>query len=690
VESESELCGFAELALFILLCALCMKTSSRNASFGPYSLDLRSGELRKLGTRVRIGEQAFRILCMLLETPGEMVTREELRMQLWPGDTFVDFDHGLNSAVQRLRDCLSDSAGNPRWIETIPRRGYRFVGRVDWLENNSSSNSLIPSRAIESEPESPNGGTRASGLAEPKVCPQPIVERDRCRAEATLPNHGKQRWLLILVVIAASALLVFLSLNRLRERWLGRPRTYPIKSLAVLPLVNLSNDPDQDYFADGITEELTTDLAKISALRVISRTSTARYKGSRKGLPEIARELNVDAIVEGTVTRSASHLRITANLVQASPEKHLWAESYASEVGDVVTLQGLVAQAIAREIQVSLTKNEQDLLTASRPVNPDAQDLYYMGMFSLRKGTAESSQKAISYLQQAIQKDPNYAQAYAGLAATYANWIPGLNRPRDRMPEAREYAMKALARDNTLADAHSVLGTVKLLYEWDWPGAEEEFRQTMRFNPNYAWAHCWYSRGLVIQGRKEEAIAEANLSLAIDPSPLGWDYLVWIFLLAGRDDIASERAHKLLDLAPNYSWAHWTSAKVLEQQGKMEEAAQEFLKADELFGAGPQEVARLKEMMASSGAAGYWRQKLLDYKKASRSGYAPPVLAAEACVRVGDRECALEWLELGYRERDDLMINLEIEPIFFGLRSDPRFQSLVRRVGISAVNLKSD
>jgi eukaryotic-like serine/threonine-protein kinase len=456
-----------------------------------------------------------------------------------------------------------------------------------------------------------------------------------------------------------------------------------IQSLAVLPLVNLSGDADQDYFTDGMTEALTTDLGKISALRVISRTSVMQYKGTRRPLHEIARELNVDAVIEGTVARSGNHLRITANLVQASPEKHLWAESYESEVGDALTVQREIAQTVAREIRLKLTQHEQNLLTAARLVNPEAQDLYLKGLYILNTiQTAESSEKAIEYFQQAILKDPNYAAAYAGLAQVYASWIPGMSRPRDLMPKAKKSAKRALSLDNTLADAHSVLGSIELFYDWDWSAAEEEFKQTMELNPNHVWAKQWHSRGLVTRGRTEEAIAEAKRSVALDPSPLGGDYPIWVFFLARRYDLALERAQELLRLNPNMAWVHFNLVQVYEQTGRAEEAVQESLKADKLFGTDPKRVAQLKEAITKSGAQGYWRRTLENYRESAKSNYVPSVLVAEACVRVGDKECAFEWLEKGFEERDDLMINLNVEPIFDGLRSDPRFQDLLRRIGL--------
>jgi TolB-like protein/DNA-binding winged helix-turn-helix (wHTH) protein len=633
-------------------------TAARNALFGPYAVDFRSGELRKFGIRVKMGEQPFQILLMLLERPGEMVTREELRAKLWADDTFVDFDHGLNSAVQRLRDCLSDTAEKPLWVETVPRRGYRFIAPVESQPSAAPGSNVIPAET------SSSGATPAESQVGWRV-------------------YGRRTKVLAAASVVAIALLIGLSLSTVRERLGWRRNTPRIQSLAVLPLVNLSGDPDQNYFADGMTDALTTDLGKISALRVISRTSAMQYKNTKKPLREIARELNVDALVEGTVARSGSHLRITANLVQANPEQHIWAESYESEVGDAFGVQGKIAQAVARHIQVRLTQKEQTLLATARTVNPEAQDLYLRGLYIfVTGGTAASSEKAINYYQQAIQKDQNYAVAYAGLAQGYATWVPGMSRPREVVPKAKEFVMRALSLDDTLAYAHSTLGTIELLYDWDWSAAEEQFKRTMELNPNNVWAHEWHSRALVTTGRTEEAITEAKLSIALDPSPLSGDYPIWVFILARRYDLALERAQALLDLAPNYVWGHFDLALIYEQMGRVEEAAQEFLRADELFGIKPERMAQLKEALAKSGARGYWRRSVENYKETAKSNYVPSVMVAEACVRVGDKECAFKWLEKGFEEHDDLMINLRVEPVFDGIRSDPRYQDLVRRVGI--------
>lgn len=407
-----------------------------------------------------------------------------------------------------------------------------------------------------------------------------------------------------------------------------------------------------------------------------------QYKGTKKPLPQIARELNVDALIEGTVSRSGNHLRITTSLVQPFPEKHLWAETYESQVGDALNLQAEISQAVAREIRVQVRQQEKNLLTAARPVDPEAQDLYLRGRYTFRVTNKAESEKAASYFQRALEKDPNYAAAYAGLATVYSTWIPGMPRPRDLMPKAKEFAKKAVTLDDTSADAHSVLGSIELFYDWDWIASEAEFKRTMELNPSQAWARQWHSRGLVSSGRTQEGIAEAQRSLELDPSPFDWDYPVWVFILGRRYDLALQRAQELIDFSPDYPWGHFELVRIYEQTGRLEDAARESLKSDELFGLEPGKLRELKEALATSGQQGYWRRVLQNYRESAKSNYVPSVLVAETCVRVADMECAFQWLEKGFEERDDLMINLTVEPIFNGIRSDPRFQNLVRRIGI--------
>jgi TolB-like protein/DNA-binding winged helix-turn-helix (wHTH) protein len=646
--------------------------------FGVFEVDPGQSELRKSGLRIKLQDQPFQVLVMLLERPGQTVTREELQRRLWSADTFVDFDHSLNSAIKKLREALGDQSENPRFIETFHRRGYRFIASVETQTSADFGTTVLGSRTPSSE----------AIRAEAQVAPRRSGRRARVMASA---------------VLAAIALLVILSLSSVRELWFGHRSPPRIQSLAVLPLVNLSSDAVQDYFSDGMTEELTTDLGKISALRVISRTSAMQYKGTKKSLSEIARELNVDAVVEGTVARSGSHLRITANLLQASPERHLWAENYESEVGDILTVQGRVAQAIAREIQVKLTPEEQKLLGNAGPVNPKAHDDYLKGRFLCNKEKREGLDRAIQYFEQAIQEAPTDPLAYAGLANCYAmlGWagdiFAGDLSPREIMPKARDAALKALQLDEASVEAHTSLAAVELILNWNWSGAEREFKRAIELNPNYSPAHVWYAHYLVAMGRFDESSAEARRSLELDPfSEWTMDISEWALLLARRYDLTVQQSQKSLELAPEFPWAHYDLGQTYVQTGRGSEAVQEFIKAEELFGMSQDRLAELHGVYHQSGERGYWGKSLAFCREASKqprklgrpSGYgfcdyAKNLDMAAMQVRLGDTNAAFESLERGFTKHEAELIYLKVDPSWDNLRSDPRLQDLIRRVGLT-------
>jgi len=619
--------------------------ASQIVRFADFEVDLRGRELRRNGARIPLQEQPLQVLAFLLKHAGEVVTREELCQHLWPSDTFVDFDNSLNTAINKIREALGDSTGDPHFVETLPRRGYRFIAPLK--------------EGVEPQPS--EKATQAKPAFQPSSPDQPEIRRA----------------ILLGLALAVALLLSFLFW---KPGWRATPNH--IASLAVLPFENLSRDSDQDYFADGMTDALTTDLGKISALRVISRTSVMQYKGTKKPLQEIARELKVDAILEGTVARSGNRVRVTANLVQTFPERHLWAESYDSEIGDVLTVQATVAQAIAHEIQVKLTPQERKMLAGARRVNSEAFDLCLRGSYAIATGTAEALEQAVAYFQRAIQEDPTYAPAYTGLAFSYANWVPGRAPLRELMPKAKEAALKAIELDDTLAGAHTALAFVELTYDWNWTGAEKEYKRAIELNPNYAAAHARYAYELVVLGRTEEALVEARRAVEIEPFSFYTDYPVWVFILARRYDLALERTLETVQARPNWVWGHYALAQIYEQTGKTDDAVQEFLKVDELFGTDPEWIGPLKEAFARSGARGYWIRTLERYRKSAKSRYVSPGMVAAVCARVGDKQCAFEWLEKGFEERDDLLINLKVEPIFDRLHSDPRFQHMVRRVGL--------
>ena len=627
-------------------------------AFDKFEIDLRSGELRKNGARLRLQAQPFRLLTLLIEHAGEVVTREEICAELWPGNTFVDFEHGLAAAVNKIREVLGDTAASPKYIETLPKRGYRFLGEVK----------TAPAK-VAAIPPAAEGVELAS-----------VPGREEKEGKSFWPGYGKRSGVLLVGTAVVASLVLIFGLRGVRGRLSEGGGSARIQSIAVLPLVNLSSDEGQDYFADGMTEELTNELGKITALRVVSRTSAMQYKDAKKPLREIARELNVDALLEGAVTRSGNRAHITVNLVQPSPERHLWTEAYDTDAEDTLIVERHVAEAVAKEMRVALAPRAAPS-PASHLVNPEAHDLYFRGVHAIRSGGAGATRRAIGYYQQAIQKDPNFAQAYCGLAMAYAIWYPGDPGPRENMPKAREAGAKALALDDSLAGAHMALAYVAMSYDWNWAEAEKEFRRALQLDASNALARNFYARELVALGRTEEAVSQA--ARAVELEPYGQlDLPAWIYYLAHRYEESLQLAQKMVAMDPNFSWGRWALAANYEQLGKPKESSEEYLRFETLSATNAKRIQRLRAGLEKSGAKGFWQASLEDYQETAKSTYAPPVLVAGACVRLGDKACAYKWLEKGFKERDDLMIDLKVDPVFDGIRDDPRFQDLMRRVGL--------
>jgi len=623
--------------------------------FGVFEVDLLAGELRRNGSKVKLQEQPFQLLVMLLEHPGEVVTREEIQQKLWPSDTFVDFEHSINAAVKRLREALDDSADNPRFVETLHRRGYRFIAPVDVGAIHELPLPITGPRAIHESPL-------------------------------------RRRWVVAVaggVVVAVVAVLFALNVAGLRKRLaaivVGAQHAAPlpkIESIAVLPLENLSHDPEQEYFADGMTDALITNLGKIRALRVISRTTAMHFKGTKKTLPEIARELNVDAVVEGSVLRSGNRVRVTANLLHAPTDRHLWANSYESELRDVLVLQGEVARAIAEEVRIKLTPEEQARLTPTRPVNPEAFEAYLRGRYFWNRRTEEALKKGIEFFGQALEKDPAYALAYAGLADSYCvlgdySFLP----PKEAIPRAKAGATKALELDETSAEAHTSLAFVKHRYEWDWLGAEREFKRAIELNPNYATAHHWYSDYLEQMGRHDEAITEIKRAQQLDPLSLIINAVVGRrFRSARRYDEAVEQLRKTLEMDPNFAVAHWLLGDAYEQKGKYESAIAEYQKGRSASGGSVYLVAALGHVYAAAGNRREALKILGELKELSKRTYVSPLSIGSIYNALGDKDQALEWLEKAYQDRAAGMTDLKLDPMPDPLRSDPRFQNLLRRM----------
>ncbi len=562
--------------------------------FGAFELDFRASELRKQGAKVKLQEQPFQILQVLLRRPGEIVTREELQQKIWPSDTFVDFDHGLYNAIKRLREALGDSADTPRFVETLSRRGYRFVGKIE--------------------------------------CDAPQM-----------------------------------------------------RSLAVLPLENLSRDPEQEYFAEGLTEALITTLAKIGELRVVSRTSAMRYKGVHKPLREIARELEVDAIVEGTVLRAGRRVRITAQLIDAAKEAHLWAESYERDLRNVLALQSEVAQAIAREIRVKLTPVDQARFAHTHSVDPEAYEAYLQGRYHWNRRSGEAGGKAIQSFQTAIAKDPTYAEAYAGLA----DCLTGLSAwgfvPAEQgCGKAKGLAQKALELDHSSAEAHASLAFASM-YDYDFLTAEKEFERSIELNPRYAPAHEWFGLHLSVMGRYEEAYTELKRAIRLDPhsSIIHW-ILGQVYLFSHRYNQATDQFGKTIELDPNFAPAHGGLGWSYIYQALHEPAIAALQKGVELSQSAPTYVAVLGEAYAAAGRSDEALKIMEQLKELAKQRYVSPYFVSRIYAALGKKDDALGWLEIGYRERATNMIYLQIDPRLDDLRSDPRFQDLVRRMNFPA------
>lgn len=529
-------------------------STPRLVRFGVFEVDLRAGELRKSGVKIKLQEQPFQILALLLERPGEVVTREELQRKLWPADTFVDFEHSLNAAVKRLREALGDSAETPRFVETLPRRGYRFIYPVEGRE----------------------------------------------------PPARRRRWVTALALVALPGMLAVmfaLNLGGLRDRLLGRPMPGEITSIAVLPLENLSGDPEQDYFTDGMTEMLITELSKIGALKVISRQSVMQFKGTDKPLPEIARELDVDAVVEGSALHIGERVRITVQLIEAATDRNLWADNYDRDVSDVLELHSEVAQAIARQIKIAVTPEEETRLASGRPLNPKAHEAYLRGRYHWNKRTEEGLKKSIEHFQQAVEMDRGYALAYAGLADAYV-FLGGYQvfPPKEVNTKAKAAALKALELDDTLAEVHASLAIAKLS-EWDWLGAERELKRAIELNPSYATAHHWYAYYLETLGRFDEAVEEIQRARELDPLSLIIDITAGdiMFQRVGQYDKAIAHYRKTLELDPNFGMTHEWLGRAYAQKGMYEEAIAEYQRSVSLSGRSPRVMAGLGYTYAVAG-----------------------------------------------------------------------------------------
>ena len=635
--------------------------------FDLFRLDPVERLLYRDGELVPLTAKVFDILLVFVQNSGRTLEKEEMMSKVWP-DQFIE-EGNLTRNVSTLRKALGETPDDHRYIVTIPGRGYRFVAEVSEVavENgNSNSQAVCATRASEAVGDS----AEAAGIAETRA-----EAGDKWRAAFALRISALA---LIALGVAAIAYALFI-----REK---RPSPHPtITSLVVLPLENLSGDPQQEYFAEGMTDALIGDLAKIGALRVISRTSAMRYKGAKKSLPEIAGELKVDAVVEGTVQRSGDRLLIRAQLIHAATDQHLWAENYERDVRDVLKTQSEVAQAIAREIKVVITPQEQARLASVRQVNPEAYEAYLNARYVWNKRTPETLKKAIEHFDRAINLDPNFAPAYAGLADTYSMLSDyGTLPPREAYPKAKEAAMKALMLDEELAEAHTSLAWICAAYEWKFAEAEKEFQQAIAINPRYETARQWRAEFLSAMGRHEEAITEIKRAQQLGPFSLIVNTaLAGAYYFARQDDQALAQCQRVIDLDPNFAQIYEWLQRAYEHKGMSREALAAHRKLAELMGWGAHYLEKVRRAESVTSMKAYWRNRLAWEMEDPQPS---PFWVAECWASLDNKEQAFVWLEKLCQERSYWAIYLNVVPTLDPLRSDPRFADLLRRIGLPNSN----
>jgi TolB-like protein/DNA-binding winged helix-turn-helix (wHTH) protein len=632
-------------------------SATRILRFGVFQVNLAARELRKHGVRMRLPGQPFCVLAILLEKPGQVVTRDEMRDKLWDSDTFVDYERSLNSAIRRLREVLGDSQESPRYIETVPRLGYRFIAPVEEM----------------------------SSSGEPTHTDSPETSRNEAAAKVIAPPD--RHWSLILGIPAVLLTLVVGYLLWSRARFRPQPSGERLM-LAVLPFENLTGDAAQDYLSDGLTEEMIGQLGRLDPehLGVIARTSVMHYKHTTEQVSQIGRELGVQYMLEGSVRREADRVRVTAQLVQMKDQTHIWSRQYDRELKSLLSLQGEIAQQAADEIEVTLGRDHKAWAANRKLASPSsyqAYDLYLKGRYFWNKRTKDGFQQAADYFQQSIANDPNYARAYAGLADTFALMSSWSYVPQtEAIPKARAAALRALQLDDGLAEAHTSLALIAENYDYDWQTAEKEYRRAIQLDPQYATAHQWYAECLSFQGRFPEALEESERARQLDPLSLiiATDHAA-ILYFARQYDRAIEQFRAVLAMEPNFMRAHMVVYPYVEK-GMFEEALTEAGKWRHGDGSPVWEVeayvyGRWGKQQQAERALAQW----------NRGSLARPVAATfvvlEAYVATGRKEEALALLEKSYREHSNLVTSLKVEPALDPLRGDPRFQELLRRTGLA-------
>jgi len=623
--------------------------TSAKLRFREYELDPGGFELRRAGHRIRLERKPMELLILLAENQGQLITRDQIIEKIWGKGLFFDAENGINNAVRKIRSALNDDAEQPRFVETTFGKGYRFIAPVE-------------------------------RVAEPLAWSAPTATVSSVQSPAF-----RSRRLLILtlciVVLVVSPFIFNVAGIRSRIFANGEP---PIHSIVVLPLENLSGDPTQEYFVDGMTDTLITDLAKMPEVKVISRTSAMQYKGAHRPLPEIARALSVDGVVEGSVVRSGRRVRITAQLIYAPTDRHLWAESFEGSATDILSIQDDVARTIADRIQGQLGVHTQQPAASDKPVDPGAYEAYLRGLYFFDKRTADASKKSVEYFRNAIAISPDFAQAHAGLAEALPTmqWFNAMP-PVDSMPEARAAAKRALELDERLAEAHTALGALLSLYDWNWPEAEKELKRALELNPNNSLAHNRYMMWLLSTGRLAEAIVEAKRAQQIDPLSFFMNREVGHSLyVAGRYDEALEQLRRSEELEPHskdvvHNWVAW----IYELQGRQKEAVELDLSDMADQGIPQAEINLLRTEYREKGWQGYWTKWLqLDL---ARSGHREIYDLAVAEARLGHADKAWHWMEKSADQREVWVTWIKVDPLLESARAHPAYKRLLHRLNLA-------
>jgi TolB-like protein/DNA-binding winged helix-turn-helix (wHTH) protein len=648
------------------------RTSSQTLRFGPYELHPRSQELFKHGVKLKVRPQALRLLTLMLSRPGEVLTREEIRKELWSAETFVDFEHSLNAAVKALRGVLADSVSEPRYIETLPKIGYRFMAAVTTVAGATEPAAEVASASSVAEGQPGTETVRAAGVTAAEVAPSPASVR-------------RVLWVAIAAALVVAAVIAgyYSRISAVRARTpVARGRTV----LAVLPFQNLTGGADEDYFSDGLTEELIAQFGRLDPehLGVIARTSVMHYKHSDEPLDKIGRELGVQYALEGSVRRDANKVRISAQLVLIKDQTHLWSREYDRELSDLLGLQSEIANDIGSEIRITLGDSGRGPAAKAEALSPqsvEAHDLYLKALYFWNKRSPEGFHRAVDYFQQSVQKDPTYALAYAGLADSYVlmSGFEGFP-PKELLTKARTAAEKGVELGDSLAETHTARALVAQDFDWDWQMAEKEYRRAIELNPNYATAHHWYAEYLALMGRFEEASVQIEQARVLDPLSLiiATDHGV-ILYYARQYDRAIEVLRAVQEMYPGYPRTDAIDHAYLAS-GKTAEAMVDLGKFPPGEHLEPWHWGQKAYVAGRLGQTEVARQALEKLQRMNHDGQIDPIVLATAELGLNDKKEVLLWLEKAYAEHSPTLTGLKVDPIYDPVRGEARFQAILREM----------